>query len=364
MKKYLVLLFLFVATPALAADPALQRGIDLAYNAQFGEAERVLNNYISSHPQDPLGYLMLGTTLDWKQKLTDAGNLDPTIISTYDKASYMAFLQWDKDQDNIDKMVNLGNSYMYLAKKWLDQKKNARAGLVLKKCQKHMEKALEKDPNRHDASLAIGIFNFYAAHVPPGLSFIAGLLGISGNEAKGLQYMQATANNPNLFQNDALFILAYSMANTKKNYAAARTYLNRLASKFPNNSQFTLFKGEYAMRGKQYAVAKGDFEQFFAFCGSHPALCSKNNKFLAHYYLGTTLVEMGNHAAGLKELEEAEKADQGRHADRSVRLHLLKGKAYKALGKNKQAEEEFKKVEAGQSKNSQAWKEAQEEMKK
>ncbi|MBI2340333.1 MAG: hypothetical protein HYU99_08225 [Deltaproteobacteria bacterium] len=252
-----------------AVDGELKRAVDLAYNASFGEAETAVNAYISAHPDDPMGYVIRGTALDWKQSVNNLrGKLNDQILADYKGANDMAFQQWNRDQKNIDKMVNLGNTYMYLAKKWLDMGKSSRAGLILKKAKKHMEEAIVQNPNRYDAYLAIGIFNFYTANIPPGLQFIASLLGMTGNEVLGLKYLETAADNPNLLQTDALFVLTHAFGKTKQNYARASTYLDRLKALYPNNPEFPSLKLEYAFRANQFEASRREYQNLLAFCNA------------------------------------------------------------------------------------------------
>lgn len=360
----LILLFSIPTASAQMASPAIQRGIELTYNAQFDEAESVLNGYIAANPQDPRGYIARGTSRDWRQMVQNLrGKNNSQVIADYETANKMAFLQWNKDQENIDKMVNLGNSYLFLARKWIDLKKASRAGLILKKCKKHMETALEKDPNRWDAYLAIGAFNFYAANIPPGLQFIAALLGMSGNEALGLTQLGQSASNSHWLQSDTLFLLSYAHGQTKKNYGGALTYLNRLSGMYPNNPHFVFLKGEYAYRANRFAESRANFAKLFQFCDAKPkGFCGDHYSFLAHYFLAAGYNKEKNDKAGARDVEEAMKLNENEFPDRTGYLHYFHGMVLKAEGKKKKAIEAFEKCLASPGGNAQAKKKAKEEL--
>lgn len=363
MKTFFSLIFLlffsFSSNSFAGSDPQLMRAVSLTYNAQFAEATTILNNYINVHPDDPMGYLLRGTSLDWKQKVMNLrGALDAKILEDYENANIIAFRQWEKDPENVDKNVVVGNSYMYLAKKWLDVGKKTRAGLILKKCQKHMDFAIKKDPKRFDAYMAVGVFNFYAAHIPPGLQFLASLLGINGNESLGLSQMEAAAHNPNLLQADALFVLAYSLGDGKKNYAGAIPYLSKIISLYPDNPNFRLIKGEYLMRAKQYDVAKKDLNDFLIFCEARTS-CVQSNRFLANYFLASVSLIQKKMLEMEIPVERALKLNVNQYPDKIIRLHMMKGFVLQTKGKKDEANTEFQIVEAGKSVNPGAWKELQ-----
>lgn len=346
-QKLSVLLFILIAigsTHTFAADPTLSQVMDLAYNAQFSEGEVLASSYISSHPQDPVGYLVRGNLLDWKQQILNLrGSIDSQIIDDFETANLLAFNQWDKDQASVDKMVNLGNSYLFLSKKWLDLKKKARAGLILKKCQKHMDEAIKRDPNRFDAYLAIGVFNFYSANLPPGLGFLAGLLGLSGNEPLGLSQLEKASSNPSWLQSHAAFILTYAYGQTKKNYPLAEKYLDQLHAQYPDNPHFLFLKGEYAQRAKLYDKSRQNFAEFFSFCDTHPNKCVQNYLFLANYFLGTGYGQEKKFAEAKPYLQKAMDLDVKQYLDRESFLFYHWGLVLKAEGKKEEARGFFQK---------------------
>lgn len=373
MKKYrfkllfltVISFFLGASTSSAAVDPQLQQAIDLTYNAQYDQAEGILNNYVSSHPDDPLGYMIRGTMMDWKQKILDLKkSLDKRIIADYKTANTKAFYQWEKDEENIDKLINLGNSYLYLSKKWVDLGHQTRAGLILNKCRKHMEEALKKNPQRYDAYLALGVLNFYAANIPPGFSGLAKFLGITGNESLGLSQIEQSAMNSNPLQADALFMLTYAYGNTKKNYAMAQKYLDQLISRYPNNPFYIHLKGEYAYRADMFEPSRNDFNSFFSFCSSNQgAGCAPVFHFLAHYFLSAGYIKENNFSSANSHVESARQINDNRYPDRTANLHLYKGLVLKSEGKNEEAKTEFKEVEKLQGKNKKAWEKAKEAMK-
>lgn len=364
----LILGILGLGTSAIAqaqsTSPQLQKAIDLTYNVQFDEAERVLNAYIASNPQDPRGYMFRATSRDWKRKVQGLGKkTNEIILEDYKTAVKYAFLQWDKDQKNTDKMVNLGNAYMLLANKWLNLDKKTRAGLELKKCQKHMEEAVRRDPNRYDAYLAMGIFNFYAGNLPSGLKFLASLLGISGNESLGLSQLQKAATNPNLLQADALVVLSYAYGSTKHDYPNAKKYLDQLLAKYPANPYLRFLKGEFAMSAKQYDAARTELNSYFSFCANKPeTLCPKRTLFMANHYMANSYLKQQNYAPAKPYAEKMIQYDQGEYPEISIRAPYYLGMAYKATGDKKKAVAEFKKVEAKQSDNPRIWELAEKEL--
>lgn len=352
-----MLLGFWPAASFAAANAQLQKAVDLTYNAQFNEAEKILNAHIVSHPSDPLGYMLRGTAKEWKRKVQNLGSkLDVQIIEDYKIATKYAFLQWNSDQNNVDKMINLGNSYMFIANKWINMGKKTRAGLELKKTQKHMQEAVQKDPSRFEAYLAMGIFNFYAGNLPSGLKFFASLLGISGNETLGMEQLKKAAANPNILQSDAKFVLSYAYGHTKKNYAAAKPYIDGLIAKYPANPYFRFLKGEYAMDAKQYDTARADLNAFLNYCSSKPeGHCAKRYRYLANHYIAMGYMNQNNPQPAEPYAERLEALDENEFPEITVRTHYYKAMVAKSKGNKKKAEASFKKVEELQAKNPHIW---------
>lgn len=362
MKKIIVLALLLF-WPLLGhtvVDSQLKQATNLAYNANFEEAEGILNSYILANPDDPWGYIIRGTTNDWKQKVKGLnGALHQKVLTDYQTANSKAFLQWEKDQENIDKLIALGNSYLYLSKKWLDLDKKSRAGLILKKCRTHLEDAIKKDPTRYEAYLAIGLFNFYASNIPPGLGLLAGIMGISGNESEGLRMMNEAANNENILQADALFMLTYAYGNTKSNYEQSVPYLAKLAGMYPDNPYFKFLKGEYAVKAKKYAQAREDFQQYHAFCSTRPGVCKFD--FLAHYYTVVSYSYENKLSEAGPDIAKAMSLNINDSLPRTARLHYMNGVYLKSQNRLEEAKAAFQLV--NKAHHDKYYKLAQEELK-
>ncbi len=366
MKKFFYvfvsLFFLMHAQNSWAIDPVLKKASDFTYNAHFSEAEALLNDYIAANPLDPWGYILRGTNTDWKQKIQNLhGKLDNQVLDDYKIANDHAFQQWDRDQDNIDKKITLGNSYLYVSKKWLDMGRKTRAGLILKKCQRHMDEAIKQDPNRFDAYLAVGLFNFYAANLPSGLQFFASLLGISGNETKGLNMMNKAATEPNVLQNDALFMLSYAYGHTKQNYPLSQNYLRQLIMRYPDNSYFMMVRGENSFKMGAYEQTRKDMGTLLNFCNAKPDSCAPAQIFLANFDSAASYIQQNNILAAVPFVEKAVALNDNSSSDKAVALHLYQGLIFRAKGKKQEALAEFEKVEDGREKNPSAWDRAQKE---
>lgn len=369
MKKFSVLIFvlfyfLSLSQTAHAIAPQLSQGIDQIFNANFSQAKTTIDGYLASHSQDPAGYLARGMLLEWDQVVNNKRNaLNGAIMAEYQKANQLAQTAFDADQNNIDKMVMLGNTYMYMAKKQVDSGHKMQGGGTLKKAKELMLTALEKDPGNNDAYFALGVFNYFSANVPSGFKWLAILLGFNGNKADGLKYIKQAAENKNLTQGDAAFLLVYIYMQKERNYAAALTYNGILKSRYPGNPAFQYEDGEIYYRLKNYAASRTAYDGFLAFCAGKPQdFCNGKYTFSAHYFITASYIEEKNPAMAKKHIDMAIKLNTSQYKDRNVFLDLWSGILAKNSGDKTKADEFFKKVEANQKDSKEAWKLAQQEM--
>lgn len=358
-------LVLAKAMPAEASlPPALSGVATQIYNADFAAAGASINSYISSKPKDPSGYLLRGMLSEWDQIINNKRKaLNPKILADYQKANDLALTAYEADPENVEKMVLLGNTYMYVAKKLVDNGSKMSGGFALKKAKNLMLQAIAKDPENEDAYMALGVFNYFSANVPSGFKFLAGVLGFNGDEAKGLDYLKRAAEQPNLTQGDAGFLLVYVYYDKEKDYAAAERYNDIMKARYPDNPTFQYHTGELVFRQKKYQASRDEFAKFWTFCDGKPkGFCNDKYLFLSHYFMTWGYAQEKNYAAMKSHLELAIKLNDGQYEDRNVDLDLWAGVLAARDGDKAKAMESFKKVQANKTKNQRAWAQAQKEM--
>lgn len=357
-----VVSFSFVGK-AQAYAPELQTSIDLVYDAQFDKAFSMIDSYIAKNPDDAMAYIIKGNAFDWKQNIFNLrGKLNNKVIEEYKTANLKAYLKWEKDQDNVENTLTLGNSYMFLAKKWIDQGKKMRAGLTLKKARKYLEEVEKKDPSRVEANLALGVFNFYAGNLPSGLKFLASFIGLSGNESKGLEQLEKVARTKNIHQGDAAFVLVHAYGKSKKSYLKAIPYLDILIGKYPNNPEFPLWKQEMYLRAKKYDESIQWYGKLMDLCKKEN--CERNYHFLGHYFMATAYIEQKKYAQAKEHVLESEKLNINQYKDRTSFIYYNKGLVLLHEGKKADAKLAFEASIAHEGGNPKAKKFAKEELSK
>ena len=299
MRKYFFILLLFFSLPLQARDwdSRLLESSQLAYQGKVVEADKLINDYMLENPLDPNGYFVKGVVLEWKAVVEgrNPGSVQREILKLYERAADNAFQLWNQDQENIDRMIDLGNADIFLARKYADVGENFKAVLTGRKCQKYLEGALKKDPNRTDGLLSLGGFHYLAGSSSPGLAPFKALLGIKGSKDQGLAELKKSLSGNHPFVNDGLYALMFINMDHEKNYDQALYYLGELQKKFPNNPELKFKQGVIAERQDKTKGANG-YLDFAKWCESSSSHCNKTYLFLAYYHAGRLFKDVGDKA--------------------------------------------------------------------
>src|SRR5215471_15983268 len=120
----IIIVFLFVSRPGWSKeyDPRLLQSSKLAYQGNWREAEALIQQYLAENPMDPNGLFVKGVVLEWKMGLDGEKwwEAQRKMLEVYQEANDMAFQLWNRDQENVDRLIDLGNSYMFLGRKYSD----------------------------------------------------------------------------------------------------------------------------------------------------------------------------------------------------------------------------------------------------
>lgn len=276
-------------------DPRLLEASQLIYQGNASKADVVITEYMNENPVEPNGYFVKGVIIEWKAALEgrDPGGVQREIVKLYEKAADNAFQLWNQDQDNPDRMTDLGNAYIFLARKYADTGENLKAVLTGKKCQKYLEGALKKDPNRSDGLLSLGGFHYLAGSTSSALAGFKSLLGIKGTKEQGLAELKRSLNGNHPFVNDTLYALMFINLDHEKNYDQATFYLGELEKKFPNNPEMKYKRGVIAEKQDK---AKGAqvFADFSKWCEANATNCNKTYVFMSSYHAGRLFNDVGD----------------------------------------------------------------------
>ena len=130
-----------------------------------------------------------------------------------------------------------------------------------RKCRNLLEEVIEEDSTMYDAYLALAITEYYPAVGVTGFKkTLAWLGGMSGDREKGLEYFHKSAENGNLLQDEAQYVLAivYGARAAENKPEQALAYWEDLYKRYPqttafrNSYNFAYLNVEVRKRGVQF----------------------------------------------------------------------------------------------------------------
>ncbi len=308
-RKIFLSLAILCTTSSLSArdwDSRLLGASQLAYQGNAGQADAMINEYMTENPLDPNGYFVKGVILEWRTALDgkNPAGVNHEILKLYERAADNAFQVWNQDQENVDKMIDVGNAYIFLARKYADVGENFRAVLTGRKCQKYLEGALKKDSNRTDGLLSLGGFHYLAGSTSSTLAGLKGLLGIKGTKEQGLSELKKALNGNHPFVNDTLYALMFINMDHEKNYDQAFYYLGELEKKFPNNPELKFKHGVISEKQDKTKGANA-YLDFAKWCEVNAGKCNKTYLFASYYHAGRLFKDVGDKAKAKENFAKA-----------------------------------------------------------
>ncbi|TSA27182.1 MAG: hypothetical protein D4R68_06070 [Ignavibacteriales bacterium] len=246
MKK---LLFLFSLSALLSAKPYEPTQIDLqiishTFNEEFDQAKKLSQKQINLNPNSPKYYYYLINTkiLEYYQRVAE---LDPEKrdegrkILNKEIIDYCESIidKFDDDKLNTENKFYYGTIYAYLGRiygidgSWWSAFKS---GLKSKNI---MEDVLKSDPQFYDAYLVLGMLNYYADRLSGITSFVAGILGFSGDREKGLTQLHTAYEKGKLTFGQSALTLIEVYASLEGNEYASLNYFENFLNRFPKNKR-------------------------------------------------------------------------------------------------------------------------------
>jgi len=242
-------------------DPDTAAGFSHLYNLQYDKAIAAFDRTFKRYPADPfaLNHLLQAILLKELYRLNaldttlyaDNGFLagkplagDPRvrtrILELADEGVHLAGERLKQDPNDVDALyargVSRGLRLSYLAiveKSFLSALRNVNAS------RSDHERVLQLDPGYTDAKLIVGMHNYIVGSLPFPARILAGVIGVSGNKKKGMEYLREVADSKSEASIDARVTLALFLRRDAK-YDEACEIMRTLVAQFPHNFIFAL----------------------------------------------------------------------------------------------------------------------------
>ena len=244
----LLLLYFLTAAPQFAQAPVMdateQRVTSLTYNEDFDEAARICNEQIKANPQSPKYYYYLINikVIEYYQKVRE---LKPENRSDGRKKLNKEILDYcesvigkfDLAKLDLTNKFYVGMIHGYLARVYGVDGSWWSALQSGKKTRYIMEEILKYNPKFYDAYLALGMLNYYADRMSGFTSFIAGVLGFSGDREKGLNQLQTAYKNGQITFGQTALTLIEVYSSLEGNDYESLQYYESFLRLYPKNKR-------------------------------------------------------------------------------------------------------------------------------
>jgi tetratricopeptide (TPR) repeat protein len=248
MKLKFIPVFILLFTSLLFCQRDIERqilnGLDACYNFNWDKANRIFQGLIEKYPDDPRGYHFESSIYLWYY----LGGKDNNDLDVFEKYSDTALEKGEdilsKDENNEMALYVLGANYNYRAIAFGKAGNFLDAAWAIKKSESFLSKVIEINPQRYDAYLGLGLYNFAVAQIPSAFKWALNLVGISGNKVTGVKYIEDAAENGIYAKVEAEYYLAQIDMDFLADYESSAAILKRLVRRYPRN---ILFNYSYAV---------------------------------------------------------------------------------------------------------------------
>ena len=246
MKKLWFILLLSSLLSAKSIEPTSidQDIISHTFNEEFDQAKQLCREQINLNPGSPKYYYYIINVkiLEYYKRMSE---LNPDNRDEGRKALNKEIIDYcenvidkfDESKMNTESKFYFGSIYGYLARiygidgSWWSAFKSG------KKAKSLMNDVLKADPNFYDAYLALGMIEYYADRLSGVTSFVAGILGLSGNRDTGLYYLKLAYEKGTLTFGQSALTLIEVYASLEGNDYAALPYFESFVKRFPKNKR-------------------------------------------------------------------------------------------------------------------------------
>jgi len=246
------------ATP-LGGNP-IDDGYHDMYNLQFLAAHLKFQQWIATHPQDPMGPVsdaaawLFGefdrlhiidvelfadqNRFDNRQRLTP----DPTVRKSFDDRTAQATLLADQalkrnPRDASALYVKTLVSGMRSDYALMIEKRDLAALNYSKEASAYSKQVLAIDPTRYDAYLASGVENYMLSLKSAPLRWLLGMTGAATNREEGIRLLRLTAAQGHYLAPFARMMLAVAALRDNRPQEA-RDILTALSKDYPQNTLY------------------------------------------------------------------------------------------------------------------------------
>ncbi|MCW5983428.1 MAG: hypothetical protein KIT09_35375 [Bryobacteraceae bacterium] len=345
--------------------------MDAIYRTDYVRSERLSRQLMADAPDDPIGYVFLARTI-WQQELSRTQALalnrfaapdffvekqmrkyklqpDPKAEVEFDRISQQAIAKARERlktaPDDLRTWFLLGLAHQNVATfnaslegSW---KKAFFAGESTRRAH---ERVHVRYPDFADALVSLGVYEYVAGSVNWFYRLWGALLGIHGDQQRGLANLEKAARESAFLGGDAQSMLVLLHARERK-YQLAFDVLAELRREYPENYFVPMDQGTLALKMNQTGVAVAIYRELLDRVEKQPGSGSGFEPAAILNQLGIAHRMGGELSASRETLERALSSPASSERARAV-AHLELGKTLDLDGRREEAVAHYRQVKA------------------
>lgn len=238
---YFFSVFLFLSSAVIGQnsyDAQIMKGLNLSYNFQLDEAERVFSQAMQQAPGRPEAYHFTAQIHLW----AFLGSKDRSELKIFTLWSDMSIAKAEAllKKNSGDYRLNyiLGNIYMLKAMAEGTDNSFLSAFSSTKASFSYFEKTLKLNPGFYDAYKGMGLIHYALDFIPKVFKWAASVAGLKADRERGFYYLYTAYEKGNDDKIESAFHLAKMYTDYAGEYENAFSILKPLLSQFPKNPMF------------------------------------------------------------------------------------------------------------------------------
>ena len=258
-----------------AYDVQVKKGLNLAYNFQFTEAEKAFSKAMEISPLRPEAFHYNAQIHLW------------AFLGSKDKSEYKIFMRWSdislgKAEEMLKKTPSdarmnyiLGN--IYLLKAMADGADNSTMSAFSssKTAFAHFEKALKLNSGFYDAYRGMGLLHYAMDFIPGVFKWAVNLSGMKADREIGFNYIHTAYKKGNEDKVESAFHLAKLFTDYAGDYDSAIVILKPLLAQYPGNPIFNYQAGVAHIKAGDFQEAEKCLNRVIVL--NHPAVSQMNS---------------------------------------------------------------------------------------
>lgn len=337
------------------ADPGVdnhvQAGISHIYNLEFYDADKQFDEVIRLRPDHPAGPFFKAMTQWWRILSNfDDESQDDRFYDMLENVINICDKLLEKNPDNVTALFFEGGALGFRGRlranrgNWFGAARDGLAALPI------VQKAYELDPNNSDILLGIGIYNYYADIIPSEYPIVKPFMLFfpTGDRKKGLEQLQAAAENSRYAKTEASYFLVQNYFLYEKDYRRALPLAKKLNAEYPRNPLFHRYLGRCYVSIGNWEDAYAVFSEVLNRVTAKQVGYDSYDAREAAYYTGKYLFTKSDNVYALTSFQKCDELssqiDKGEASGFKSMANLHIGMIYDLQSKRTEARAQYRKV--------------------